>query len=119
MAAPRPRLVARSVTATDGPPATTRGGARSGPTSGRWSDAGGSTPADHRDVVRDPLLVRHAHGARVRREAIGLRGLPELDLVEVLDAVHDAAVGTEQFVAVTGGRHRGHRAEPRGQVALH
>src|SRR6185436_19153590 len=56
-----------------------------------------SLAADDRDVVGDPAAIGHA--AFGMRRALRFRRAPELELVEILDAVVLAALGAEQLVA--------------------
>src|SRR3712207_1639311 len=91
-----------------------RGGAR--PVAGAPA-RGGLPPAQDGDVVGHPAVIGHA--AFRLAGAFGHRRAPELDLVEIAHAVGLAALGTEQLVALAGGRHGRHRAEPGGEVALH
>src|SRR4051812_22748071 len=75
----------------------------------------GSARLDLLELGR-PLRVRHTFAALA--EAVGRRGLPERDLVEVLDAVRLATRGPEQVAALTGTRHDRNRAEPCRRTGL-
>src|SRR6185436_5296538 len=68
-------------------------------------------------VVADPAAVRHA--ALDVRGALGFRRAPELDLLEILEAVGLATLGAQQRVALAGLRHHRVGAEPGGDVTLH
>jgi len=74
-----------------------------------------SAAAHHGDIVRRPAAIGHA-GALA---AGSLRRAPEVDLVELVEAIGGAALVAEQAVALAGGGHGRHRAEPRGNVTLH
>src|SRR5689334_9853332 len=74
-------------------------------------------PAYDRHVIRDPAVVWHA--SLGMRGTLGLRRAPELDLVEVFEAVVLAAFRAQQLVALAGLGYHGVGAEPGGDVALH
>src|SRR5450830_2093733 len=58
-------------------------------------------PAAHdRDVILGPAAVRH------ELASFSLRGFPEGDLVELVEAVGLAPFGAQQFTFLTGRRHR-------------
>src|SRR5262245_18816457 len=75
-----------------------------------------SAAAEDGEVVGDPAIVWHA--AVGLRRALGDRRAPELDAAEIAGAVRLAALIAQELVALAGRRHRRHRAEPGGEVAL-
>ncbi|MNH31700.1 hypothetical protein D3C79_920920 [compost metagenome] len=65
----------------------------------------GSSSTQDGDIVGDPAIVGHAGTLAL---ALGNRRAPEVNPVEVVDAVGLAALGSQQGVALTGGGHHGH-----------
>src|SRR5262245_9288451 len=86
-----------------------------------WRGVGGEvnllTAADHGDVAVRPLGIRHTDVAASIAAGLGWR-TPEVNLVEIVEAVGLAAIRPEQLIPIAGRRHGRHGAEPRRQIAL-
>src|SRR5687767_2703175 len=76
----------------------------------------GSATAKHRYVIRHPPVIGNA--ALRLRGAFGNRRPPEMDLLEIARSIRLAAGIGEECITRAGTRHRWHRSEPRGEIAL-
>src|SRR5215212_12018777 len=80
----------------------------------RWPRT--SAAAEDGDVIRDPPVIRNA--ALFLRCAFGYRRAPEMDPVEIAEAIRVATRVGQKGIALARRKHGRHRAEPRCEIAL-